>query len=268
MAIVKQQTPYEFLVRWDNGVVVGAHIRFLERLVEDGAVISEKEGHAKPVSLAGEAGFPIADILSLVQTNALADLATAQAALAVSEAKVAALQAQLGLPAEPQDPREVAGSEDETYIRWLNGWTEVIRAPGTFTPEVPATFDEEGNELTPAIPGYWTEGAVLETIVHPPHTPAPYVPPPIDIQALVVVATQKRLDDFAKTRNYDGILSACTYSTSSIPKFAAEGQYCVDARDQTWATLYTIMGKVLAETRQVPASFEEIEAELPSLVWP
>jgi len=124
MAIVKQQTPYEFLVRWDNGVVVGAHIRFLERLVEDGTVISEKEGHAKPVSLAGEAGFPIAGILSLVQANALADLATAQAALAVSEAKVAALQAQLGLPAEPQDPREVAKAAREKAVSEIKVTTQ------------------------------------------------------------------------------------------------------------------------------------------------
>jgi len=34
MAITKQQTPYELLVRWTNGTVAGAHIRFLERLVE------------------------------------------------------------------------------------------------------------------------------------------------------------------------------------------------------------------------------------------
>ena len=32
----------------------------------------------------------------------------------------------------------------------------------------------------------------------------------------VVDATQRRLDDFARTRNYDGILSACTYATSTV----------------------------------------------------
>ena len=34
----------------------------------------------------------------------------------------------------------------------------------------------------------------------------------------IVSSTQQRLDDFAKTRNYDGILSACTYATSIVPK--------------------------------------------------
>lgn len=81
-------------------------------------------------------------------------------------------------------------------------------------------------------------------------------------------ATQTRLDDFARTRNYDGILSACTYAYSAVPKFAAEGQYCVNTRDNTWATLYTIMGEVEAGTRPMPSGFSDIESDLPVLVWP
>lgn len=92
MAIIKQQTPYEFLVRWTNGTVAGAHIRFLERLVEDGVVTSEKEGDAQPVSMAGGAGFPIADILSAIQSTALTDLATAQAAKAASDMALKTVQ--------------------------------------------------------------------------------------------------------------------------------------------------------------------------------
>ena len=91
---------------------------------------------------------------------------------------------------------------------------------------------------------------------------------PVDVQSMVVQATQARLDDFARTRNYDGILSACTYATSSVPKFAAEGQYAVNARDMTWATLYTIMGEVQAGTRPMPTGFADIEADLPVLAWP
>lgn len=84
----------------------------------------------------------------------------------------------------------------------------------------------------------------------------------------IVDATQKRLDDFARTRNYDGILSACTYATSSVPKFQTEGQYCVNARDNTWATLYQMLAEVEAGTRPVPGGFEDIEGELPVLAWP
>jgi hypothetical protein len=86
------------------------------------------------------------------------------------------------------------------------------------------------------------------------------------LKASIVVSVQSRLDDFAKTRNYDGILSACTYATSSVAKFAAEGQYCVEARDNTWSTLYTILTEVEAGTRTV-SSFADIEADLPVLEW-
>ena len=89
-----------------------------------------------------------------------------------------------------------------------------------------------------------------------------------NIQGAIIAATQLRLDTFAQTRNYDGILSACTYATSSVPQFAGEGQYCVDARDATWATLYTIMGEVLAQTRPMPESFADVAPLLPALAWP
>lgn len=88
------------------------------------------------------------------------------------------------------------------------------------------------------------------------------------LQAAIVGETQDRLDTFARTRNYDGILSACTYATSTIPKFKAEGQYCVDARDATWAKLYSLLEEVQAGTRPMPAGFADIEAELPVLTWP
>jgi hypothetical protein len=84
----------------------------------------------------------------------------------------------------------------------------------------------------------------------------------------IIFNTQKRLDDFAKTRLYDGILSACTYATSSVPKFQTEGQYCVDARDNTWATLYTILAEVEAGTRPMPTGFDDVSGDLPVLTWP
>lgn len=97
--------------------------------------------------------------------------------------------------------------------------------------------------------------------------PVGYVPPP-PIQEVVVAATQQRLDAFAKTRNYDGILSACTYASSTVPKFQAEGQYCVEARDATWAKLYAMLAEVEAGTRPMPTGYADIEGELPPLAWP
>jgi hypothetical protein len=88
------------------------------------------------------------------------------------------------------------------------------------------------------------------------------------LQASVVEQTQARLDTFAATRNYAGILSLCTYATSTNAKFQAEGQYGVEARDETWAKLYEILAEVEAGTRPVPIGYAEIEPELPVLVWP
>ena len=93
-------------------------------------------------------------------------------------------------------------------------------------------------------------------------------PTPAQIEAQLIAALQQRLDDFARSRNYDGILSACTYASSSVAKFAAEGQYCVQARDATWAAAYAILAEVQAGTRPLPQGLADIEAALPALAWP
>lgn len=85
---------------------------------------------------------------------------------------------------------------------------------------------------------------------------------------MVISSVQNRLDEFARSRNYDSILSACTYATSSITKFKNEGQYCVDARDATWETLYSLMAEVQAGTRQPVSTYAEVEILLPILTWP
>lgn len=98
--------------------------------------------------------------------------------------------------------------------------------------------------------------------------PLPPEPPPAEeLIAAVTFAVQQRLDDFARTRNYDGILSACTYATSTVPKFMAEGQYAVEARDATWAACYAIMGAVQQSERVMP-TVEQVVGELPPLEWP
>lgn len=101
------------------------------------------------------------------------------------------------------------------------------------------------------------------------NTPLPVDPPtPEQIMAECVDRTQKRLDDFARSRGYDNILSACTYATSTVPKFQKEGQYCVEARDATWAKLYEILAEVEAGTRPMPSGFADVEPLLPPLEWP
>lgn len=121
--------------------------------------------------------------------------------------------------------------------------------------------------------GKWYTRYVLGPVFTDPAEQAAYVAAKTaernaSIQKSIVDATQQRLDDFAKTRGYDGILSACTYATSPTPKFAAEGQYCVAQRDATWAKLYEMLAEVEAGTRPMPTGYADIEAELPALTWP
>ena len=95
-------------------------------------------------------------------------------------------------------------------------------------------------------------------------------PPPPTAEQIIAQYTdgvQRHLDNFARTRNYDGILSAATYATSQVPKFKAEGQYAVEARDATWAKCYEILAAVEGGTRPMP-TLDELLAELPVLTWP
>ena len=97
--------------------------------------------------------------------------------------------------------------------------------------------------------------------------PTPPPPTPEQIVAQYTAAVQKHLDDFARTRGYDGILSAATYATSTVPKFKAEGQYAVEARDATWAKCYEVLAAVEAGSRPM-STLDELLAELPVLEWP
>jgi hypothetical protein len=88
------------------------------------------------------------------------------------------------------------------------------------------------------------------------------------VKSKVITAVQKRLDDFAQGRNYDGMLSLCTYAVSMNAKFKAEGQYGVQVRDATWEKLYEIFARAVSETNPQFTGYADIETELPVLAWP
>lgn len=102
--------------------------------------------------------------------------------------------------------------------------------------------------------------AEVDAHINPPKTAA-------HIEAEITAAVQARLDDWAKTRNYDGILSACTYATSTVPKFAAEGQAAVVARDATWNAMYALLEDVQDGTHPMPTGYADVEPIMPSLEW-
>lgn len=99
----------------------------------------------------------------------------------------------------------------------------------------------------------------------PPPPPPP--PTPEQIVAALTRDVQAHLDATARTRNYDGILSLCSYAASTNPTFSAEGLAGVAWRDAVWAACYAIMADVQAGTRAVPTT-ATLLAELPPMAWP
>ena len=80
-------------------------------------------------------------------------------------------------------------------------------------------------------------------------------------------AIQSMLDETAKERNYDSILSLCTYATSTAVKFSDEGQAGVAWRDEVWSKGYTILADVESGVRSIPTE-TELLSELPVFTWP
>ena len=85
MEIVKR--PYEFLVRWKDGVLVGAHVGFEVTVTENGQVLSTTPFNVVPVDVGQGQGFPLDDILEQLQIDAMKDRDSALAAKAEAEAQ-------------------------------------------------------------------------------------------------------------------------------------------------------------------------------------
>ncbi len=96
--------------------------------------------------------------------------------------------------------------------------------------------------------------------------PPPHVPTADEIKAQLTWAVQRHLDTKAQERNYDNIVSACSYAAAVNP-FQEEGLAYLNWRSSVWAYCYTVLAEVEAQTRPVPTA-EELIAELPALVLP
>jgi len=96
--ITATQTPYEFLARWNDGVLSGAHVKLVTAIIDDTGVQKTQhiEGEAQPVAIiAGQTGFPLSEILTDLQTGAITAMQQAQAAQAIAEAALAIAQAKI-----------------------------------------------------------------------------------------------------------------------------------------------------------------------------
>ena len=112
------------------------------------------------------------------------------------------------------------------------------------------------------VDGVWTQ--VWETVsLTEEEKKAGFATVQNDISSVV----KQKLDAFAMEKGYDNILTACTYATSTVAKFAKEGKYAAKMRDSTWAALYDIFEQAEEGLVEHPKSFADIETKLPTLVW-
>jgi hypothetical protein len=122
---------------------------------------------------------------------------------------------------------------------------------------------------------YWLDDGshhvITEIGIEPPANALdamPVIPPTVDQMVdSFKAAIQANLDAFVQQRGYDGILSACTYASSTVTKFRQEGQRCVDLRDQTWAASYVLLDEVMQGSKPMPASIDDVRNVLPALTW-
>ena len=91
---------------------------------------------------------------------------------------------------------------------------------------------------------------------------------PSDPVALYTNAVQAHLDNVARAKGYDGILSAVTYAEeSSVPRFQQEGILFRAWRSNVWANCYTMVAEVQQGLRPAP-TVEEVIAALPVITLP
>lgn len=119
----------------------------------------------------------------------------------------------------------------------------------------PVRFWEE-QEMQVKLPTVGTKGT---------STPIPSITEPTVHN--YIIAIQIMLDSTAQEKGYDSILSACTYANSVVPKFKAEGQACVEWRDNVWYTCHNLLSKLEAGEIAKP-TIQEVLQSMPDIQWP
>lgn len=85
-----------------------------------------------------------------------------------------------------------------------------------------------------------------------------------ELTALFKEKTQQLLDAKAREKGYDDILSACSYAGYDND-FRAEGEAFGIWRAKVWKYGYGLLNAIAEGKHKLPASFDEILAEMPTL---
>jgi hypothetical protein len=95
------------------------------------------------------------------------------------------------------------------------------------------------------------------------------------------LATENKLNEFVKMKDYDNVDSLSKYKNITdeeinvlpesnrllITKFREECRYASVLIANTWASLFLIFDEIEKGEREFPRNFEEIESDLPELIW-
>lgn len=93
-----------------------------------------------------------------------------------------------------------------------------------------------------------------------------YKPSEKEIRSKLTEIVRLYLDDTVAKKDYDNILTACSYCNSTNPIFANDAKICIEWRDNVWETFYNILAEILAGNRSIPTD-KELIAELPTINW-
>lgn len=127
--------------------------------------------------------------------------------------------------------------DDANRVVTINNWEHAVGIP--CQPDTPLGFIWNGTDFVPDIEVVKRE---------------------------LKAAVQAHMDATVQARNYDGIMSCCTYHSSTDPAFAAEGTAALAWRDAVWRHCYQVLADHQAGLRPVPTA-DELIAELPALIW-
>ena len=126
--ITTEKRPYELLVRWREGKITGAHVGFELTATEDGKVLSTTPLAVMAVDIGQGIGFPLADILAQVHTDALIgrDMAIAEKSAAQTERSAALAECRAAK--DECTKREATISALTAELAEVTGVMEVMKA--------------------------------------------------------------------------------------------------------------------------------------------
>lgn len=111
---------------------------------------------------------------------------------------------------------------------------------------------------------------ILDVLWEGKETLSPTDIPPQAVSTLFTLASAivtKQLDDFAKTKDYDNIVSLCSYVDDPDENLDKEGRRGRFLRSQAWTSIRNYQNQVLTGVHPVPRTEKELLACVPEFTW-